>query len=105
MLPQLEDIPSEIDLSTVKEFIRQFDPTASYRQRWGANYLDNMQTLWNSQIERFQSSLPADVACEDLLMVMTFDYYLGPSLGVPSDRKVDFFAWLCAGMKRGLAQG
>ena len=91
--------------ATLEEIIRfahSVDPTAHFRDRWGADYTTNIQALWGACVESFKAGAPTAAPPDELLMCLTYDVVLGPYLGVPDPHKLPFLRWLLDGTRKSL---
>ncbi len=102
-LPPADSLPGqEATLQEIIRFASTVDPTAHFRDQWGAEYTDNVSSLWGRCVQLYKAGAPASGTPEELLMCLTYDCVLGPYLGVPEPHKLSFLRWLIEGIQRGL---
>jgi hypothetical protein len=105
-LPSLESLPTEAaSLAEIGKFISTFDPTEYFRERWQEDYVSNISSLHRRCIESYRAGLAATEPADELLMCVTYDFILGPYLGVPEPHKLPFLLWLVNGIRQQLSSG
>ena len=102
-LPSPETLPdTDATLEQIIRFAQSVDPTAYFQDRWGKGYRTNVQALWSRCVQSYKAGAVAAGPPDELLMCLTYDVVLGPSLGVPDPHKLHFLRWLLDGVRRGL---
>ncbi len=90
---------SELNLLTnsyhdVKKLISNYDQVAYFKDLWGDNYYKNIEDSWENHISKFKNDEDITVNWRELVLVITFDYYLGPYVGLPEKVKLKFYNWI-----------
>jgi len=102
-IPGMDSLPgSDATLRDIGRFIHYHDPTASFHKVWGDAYKDNARSLWQRLSHAFKDVAKADGPADELLMGMACDGALGPYLGEPESKKLEFLHWLLEGVRHQL---
>jgi hypothetical protein len=103
--PSLEALPAEdAPFREIGRFATAFDPTLYFNNKWGKKYAENARSLWDRAVQKFLKAEEPEGAIEELLMVMAYEWTLGPYLGLPEDRKEKFLRHLLAAIRRKLGE-
>lgn len=84
----------------VKYLISGHALVSYFQKLWGDDYFHNVEPSWSKHIESFKHNIMVDTDWKELILVITFDYYLGPCVGLPEKVKLDFYNWLIAEIKK-----
>jgi len=92
MKPSFEDIPSELEsYHSIKRFIDKFDQLESISLSLGDNYRTHLNNNWKNAIDKFKSNQEIAYPWQELIMILSYDYYLGPYIGLPESEKIKFY--------------
>lgn len=99
-ITSLKNIPESLSsYHEVNRFISENDQVAYFKELWGDNYYKNIEDLWERQIKLYRIEGVPDCEWNEAILVMTYDYYLGPYVGLPERIKLHFYQWLLAFIK------
>lgn len=93
--PSLCDIPKiEGNYHKVDPFITQFNQQEYARNKWGDEYRAQVQTLWEQAINCYKEDQEFIRNWQEYILIITFDYYIGPYIGLPEKEKIQFYSWI-----------
>ncbi len=102
-LPEADALPRpDTSLEGMICFISSFELPLirQFRERWGERYAERVRAHWSECVRRFESGAAAEGPADELLLCLAYDCILGPCLGVPERHKLQFWAWLVAGIRQ-----
>lgn len=93
--PNINDIPDlRESFHEVSAFINRFDQVPYFQALWSDSYYGNIEAHWEHHIQSFKDGAPPSEGWRVLVLIITFDYYLGPYVGLPGSVKKKFYQWL-----------
>jgi len=102
-IPTVEDLPLlENSFHDAKSLIENYNQSKYFQTQWGNNYFEQASSLWEEHIKLFNNKKDSNCTVRELLLVMGFDYYAGPHLGLPEKIKIKFYHWLISTIKERL---
>lgn len=96
----VKKIPDKISsYHEIDRFISVNDQVPYFKELWGEEYYKKIEDLWERQIQRYKIEEKPDCQWNEAILVMTYDYYLGPYVGLPERIKLQFYQWLLDSIK------
>lgn len=91
----IDEIPNlVISYHEIKNFISKYDQVSYFKELWGDSYYKNIEIVWEKQLLLYKSGQKPDCQWREAILVIIFDYYLGPYVGLPEKIKIQFYQWL-----------
>ena len=92
MKPSLEDIPIKLEsYHSIKNFIDKFDQLESISLAIGDDYRAYLNNIRLKAIDKYMSNEEIVYPWQELIMILSLDYYFGPYIGLPESEKVNFY--------------
>ena len=94
--PSLDDIQNaEKSLTETASFLSRFDPIPYFIDLWGEeDYREKSENLWEEAIQKFKEEKLLDNSWQELILIINFDFVLGPFIGLPEGIKLKFYPWV-----------